>query len=143
MSLHAATGRYEARGWVHGMAAFIAMTSWQGEFDHDYFAQPAPDPAAFGMPAEEDGAREDPLLSDRSWAISSYQPRTSCAGCCQPSRRRTRSAQPAASRSCDIPRARRWKITCSAFSAPSRVSVRYCQSASGTAWRTSMPTCVW
>jgi hypothetical protein len=28
------------------MAAFIAMTSWQGEFTDDYFAQPAPDPAA-------------------------------------------------------------------------------------------------
>ena len=37
-------------------------------------AQPAPDPAAFGMPAEDDGGREDPLLSDRSWAVSSFRP---------------------------------------------------------------------
>ena len=65
---------YEAKGSGAGMAAFIAMTSWQGEFTDEYFAQPAPDPAAFGMPAEDDGSREDPLLSDRSWAISSYQP---------------------------------------------------------------------
>jgi hypothetical protein len=65
---------YEARGWGAGMAAFIAMTSWQGEFDDDYFAQPVPDPAAFGMPTEDDGAREDPLLSDRSWAVSSHRP---------------------------------------------------------------------
>jgi pimeloyl-ACP methyl ester carboxylesterase len=65
---------YEASGSSAGMAAFIAMTSWQREFTDDYFAQPAPDPAQFGMPAEDDGSRDDPLLSDRSWAISSYHP---------------------------------------------------------------------
>ena len=65
---------YEAKGPGAGMAAFIAMTSWRGEFTDDYFAQPAPDPAQFGMRAEDDGSRDDPLLSDRSWAISSYRP---------------------------------------------------------------------
>jgi hypothetical protein len=56
------------------MAAFIEMTSWRGEFPDDYFARPAADPAQAGMTAEDDGSREDPLLSDRSWAISSYRP---------------------------------------------------------------------
>ena len=65
---------YEAKGAGAGMAAFIAMTSWQGEFNDDYFAQPAADPAAFGMPTEDDGSRDDPLLSDRSWAVSGYRP---------------------------------------------------------------------
>ncbi|MFE4368462.1 alpha/beta fold hydrolase [Streptomyces sp. NPDC056835] len=65
---------YEEKGWGAGMAAFIVMTSWQGEFTDDYFAQPAPDPAAFGMPTEDDGSRDDPLLSDRSWAVSGYRP---------------------------------------------------------------------
>ena len=65
---------YEANGSSAGMAAFIAMASWRGEFTDEYFAQPAPDPAAFGMPTEDDGSRDDPLLSDRSWAISSYRP---------------------------------------------------------------------
>jgi pimeloyl-ACP methyl ester carboxylesterase len=65
---------YEARGSNAGMAAFIAMTSWQGEFTDEYFAQPAPDPAAFGMPTEDDGSRDSALLSDRSWAVSSYRP---------------------------------------------------------------------
>jgi pimeloyl-ACP methyl ester carboxylesterase len=64
---------YQDRGAGAGMAAFIMMTSWRGEFTDDYFAQPAPDPAAFGMPTADDGARDDPLLSDRSWAVSSYQ----------------------------------------------------------------------
>ncbi|HEY7485839.1 MAG TPA: alpha/beta hydrolase [Streptosporangiaceae bacterium] len=65
---------YEAKGSGAGMATFIMMTSWKGEFTDDYFAQPAPDPAAFGMPAEDDGSRDDPLLSDRSWPISGYRP---------------------------------------------------------------------
>jgi pimeloyl-ACP methyl ester carboxylesterase len=65
---------YEAKGSGAGMAAFVAMTSWQGEFTDDYFVQPAADPAQFGMPTDDDGARDDPLLSDRSWAISSYHP---------------------------------------------------------------------
>jgi pimeloyl-ACP methyl ester carboxylesterase len=65
---------YQAKGWGAGMATFIAMTSWHGEFTDDYFAQPQPDPAQFGLPSDDDGTRDDPLLSDRSWAISSYQP---------------------------------------------------------------------
>jgi pimeloyl-ACP methyl ester carboxylesterase len=65
---------YEAKGAGAGMAAFIAMTSWRGEFTDEYFAQPPPDPAAFGMPADDDGSRDDPLLSDRSWAVSGYRP---------------------------------------------------------------------
>jgi pimeloyl-ACP methyl ester carboxylesterase len=65
---------YEANGSGAGMAAFITMTSWHGEFTDEYFAQPAPDPAAFGMGTEDDGSRDDPLLSDRSWAVSSYRP---------------------------------------------------------------------
>jgi pimeloyl-ACP methyl ester carboxylesterase len=65
---------YEAKGSNAGMAAFIAMTSWRGEYSDDYFAQPTPDPAAFGMPSEDNGSRDDPLLSDRSWAVSGYRP---------------------------------------------------------------------
>ncbi|MGK5739318.1 alpha/beta fold hydrolase [Micromonospora sp. URMC 103] len=65
---------YEAKGFHAGMAAFIAMTSWRGEFTDDYFARPAPDPGQFGMPGDDDGSRDDPLLSDRSWAVSSYRP---------------------------------------------------------------------
>jgi pimeloyl-ACP methyl ester carboxylesterase len=65
---------YETGGRGYGMAAFIAMTSWRGEFSDEYFAQPAADPAMFGMPTEDDGTRDDPLLSGRSAAITSYLP---------------------------------------------------------------------
>jgi hypothetical protein len=30
---------YEAKGSNAGMAAFVAMTSWQGEFTEEYFTQ--------------------------------------------------------------------------------------------------------
>lgn len=65
---------YDTRGFGAGMAAFIGMTSWRGEFTDDYFARPAPDPAMFGMPTGDDGSRDDPLLSERSSAVTSYRP---------------------------------------------------------------------
>ncbi|WP_278264688.1 alpha/beta hydrolase [Nocardia sp. AG03] len=60
---------YAAKGFGAGMAAFIAMTSWPGEFTDDYFAAPVPDPAMFGLPVDDDGNRDDPLLSQRSRAV--------------------------------------------------------------------------
>jgi pimeloyl-ACP methyl ester carboxylesterase len=65
---------YEAEGRGAGMAAFMALASWQGEYTDEYFAQPVPDPVQFGLPAEDDGSRDDPLLSDRSWAVTDYRP---------------------------------------------------------------------
>lgn len=65
---------YARGGRNAGMAAFIAMTSWKGEFTEDYFERPAPNPAQFGMPTEDDGSRDDPLLSERSLAIIDYRP---------------------------------------------------------------------
>ena len=65
---------YDAAGHGAGMAAFIAMTSWRGEFTDDYFTRPAPDAAQFGLPTDDDGSRDDPLLSGRSEAVISYRP---------------------------------------------------------------------
>ena len=65
---------YATRGWGAGMAAFIVMSSWRGEFTDAFFAQPQPDPAQFGMPSADDGARDDPLLSERSSAVTAYRP---------------------------------------------------------------------
>jgi pimeloyl-ACP methyl ester carboxylesterase len=64
---------YEAKGRGAGLAAFLALTMWHGEFTDEYFAQPTPDPAMFGLPTEDDGSRDDPLLSERSWPVSSYE----------------------------------------------------------------------
>ncbi|RBY90174.1 alpha/beta hydrolase [Blastococcus sp. TBT05-19] len=65
---------YQDKGWGHGMAAFIALTSWSGEFTDDFLARPAPDPAAFGLPGDDDGNREDPLLSGVSDPVTAYRP---------------------------------------------------------------------
>ncbi|MFJ4173081.1 alpha/beta fold hydrolase [Microbacterium sp. NPDC089696] len=68
------TRAYQERGRGAGMAAFVAMTSWEGEVTQEFLARPLPDPAAFGMPADDDGTRDDPLLSERSWAVPLYVP---------------------------------------------------------------------
>jgi len=65
---------YLTKGRGAGMASFIAMTSWKGEFTEDYFARPSPDAAQFGLPSEDDGTRDDPVLSDRSLPIITYHP---------------------------------------------------------------------
>ncbi|MEO5982925.1 MAG: alpha/beta hydrolase [Pedococcus sp.] len=65
---------YRQGGYGAGMAAFIGLTSWSGEFTPEYAAQPAPDPAQLGMSAEDDGSRDDPLLSGASDAITAYRP---------------------------------------------------------------------
>jgi len=66
---------YRAGGFGRGMAAFIALTSWQGEFTEEYAAQPLPEPAQFGLPSEDDGSRNDPLLSGVANAITAYRPK--------------------------------------------------------------------
>jgi hypothetical protein len=65
---------YAAKGFGAGMAAFMATTMWHGEFTDEFFMQPLPDPAQFGLPAEDDASRGDPLLSDRSNAVTDYRP---------------------------------------------------------------------
>jgi pimeloyl-ACP methyl ester carboxylesterase len=53
---------YLREGQGAAMAKFIALVSRQGELTMDYLEQPAPDPAMFGLPTEDDGTRDDPLL---------------------------------------------------------------------------------
>ncbi|MBY5162040.1 alpha/beta fold hydrolase [Salsipaludibacter albus] len=64
---------YMARGWGHGMAHFIALTSQEGEFPDDWSDEPVPDPEMFGMPTADDGSRGDPLLSQDETGIPSHE----------------------------------------------------------------------
>jgi len=66
--------QYQEHGWGAGMAAFVAFTSWQGELTEEFFAAGPPDPAQFGMPTDDDGSRDDPLLSGASAAVTEYEP---------------------------------------------------------------------
>jgi pimeloyl-ACP methyl ester carboxylesterase len=65
---------YQQRGSNAGMAQFIALTAWRGEFTDEYAAQPPADPAMFGMPSDDDGSRDDPLLSGNGNGITSFRP---------------------------------------------------------------------
>ena len=49
-------------GFGAGMAKFMALVSHKGEIPADFAQRPAPDPAMFGMPTEDDGSRTDPLM---------------------------------------------------------------------------------
>jgi pimeloyl-ACP methyl ester carboxylesterase len=64
---------YQAGGVGRGMAQFIATTMWQGEFAEEFFVQPPADPAMFGLPTEDDGRRDDMLLSDRAATVPTYR----------------------------------------------------------------------
>ncbi|MEU4514937.1 alpha/beta hydrolase [Nonomuraea wenchangensis] len=53
---------YERDGFGPAMAQFITIVGLKGEIPADFADQPAPDPAMFGLPAEDDGSRDDALL---------------------------------------------------------------------------------
>ena len=64
---------YLRSGFGPAMAKFIALVSYQGPIPADYLDRPAPDPAAFGLPAQDDGARNDPLLGQNIVTCNYYQ----------------------------------------------------------------------
>jgi pimeloyl-ACP methyl ester carboxylesterase len=53
---------YAERGDGPAMAKFIPLVMFDGPLPDDYLAQPAPDPAMFGMSSEDDGTRTNPLV---------------------------------------------------------------------------------
>src|SRR5262245_46548084 len=53
---------YRRSGFGPAMAKFIAVVSYEGPLPDDYADRPDPDPAMFGLPAEDDGGRDDPLV---------------------------------------------------------------------------------
>jgi pimeloyl-ACP methyl ester carboxylesterase len=53
---------YQRVGSGPAMAKFIALVMYDGVLPADYLDRPAPDPAVFGMSAEDDGNRADPLM---------------------------------------------------------------------------------
>jgi pimeloyl-ACP methyl ester carboxylesterase len=65
---------YHREGYGPAMAKFIALVSHVGPLPADYLDRPAPDPAQFGMPTEDDGSRDDVLLSGNLKAQPLYAP---------------------------------------------------------------------
>jgi pimeloyl-ACP methyl ester carboxylesterase len=65
---------YQLRGFGPAMAQFILAVSHRGPMTAEFVAQPAPDPAMFGLPTEDDGNRTDPLLYQNIVTCTHYQP---------------------------------------------------------------------
>jgi pimeloyl-ACP methyl ester carboxylesterase len=65
---------YQRGGFGAGMAHFMAVTSHRGPYPDDFAQQPAPDPATFGMPTEDDGTRTDVMLAQNILTCTHYEP---------------------------------------------------------------------
>lgn len=64
---------YQGRGMGPAMAKFIALTSQEGPLPDSYANGPAPNPADFGLPTDDDGSRDDPLVGQNIRTCSAYQ----------------------------------------------------------------------
>jgi pimeloyl-ACP methyl ester carboxylesterase len=65
---------YMRSGFGAGFAKFITLLQHKGPLPADWLDQPAPDPAMFGMPTEDDGTRTDPLLGQNMISGTAYEP---------------------------------------------------------------------
>ncbi|MFI6674148.1 alpha/beta fold hydrolase [Kribbella sp. NPDC050470] len=61
-AVHDVRNTYERDGLGPGMAKFLILVMHSGEIPADWTDRPAPDPAQFGLPTDDDGSREDPML---------------------------------------------------------------------------------
>ena len=65
---------YLREGYGPAMAKFIALVSYPGPIPAGFADQPGPDPATFGLPTEDDGARDDALLRLNMPSCPAYRP---------------------------------------------------------------------
>jgi pimeloyl-ACP methyl ester carboxylesterase len=65
---------YQQKGFGHGMAQFIALVSLEGPIPPDFAGRPYPAPGDMGMPNEDDGFRDDPLLGQNMVTCTQYEP---------------------------------------------------------------------
>jgi pimeloyl-ACP methyl ester carboxylesterase len=65
---------YQRSGMGPAMAKFIAIVSHKGPITTEYLERPAPDPATFGLPTEDDGSRDDVLLGQNLLSCTHFEP---------------------------------------------------------------------
>jgi pimeloyl-ACP methyl ester carboxylesterase len=65
---------YKRRGGGWGMAHFMQVVMHRGPFTADDVAAEPPDPATFGMPADDDGRRNDLMLAHNVVWLTSFEP---------------------------------------------------------------------
>jgi hypothetical protein len=56
------------------MAKFIALAGHDGPLPEGYEQRPGPDPAGFGLPTQDDGRRDDPLVGLNMVSSSHFEP---------------------------------------------------------------------
>src|SRR5919106_2887094 len=64
---------YMRSGFGAGMAHFLALVTHKGPIPADFADRPAPDPAMFGLPIEDDGARNEPLMGQNIISCTHYE----------------------------------------------------------------------
>jgi pimeloyl-ACP methyl ester carboxylesterase len=64
---------YLRSGFGPAMAKFIALVMYEGPFPADYADRPAPSPADFGLPTQDDGSRDDPLVGQNMISCGHYR----------------------------------------------------------------------
>jgi pimeloyl-ACP methyl ester carboxylesterase len=64
---------YQRSGFGPAMAKFIALVSYEGPIPAGFADQPAPNPADFGLPAGDDGSRNDPLVGQNIISCTHYR----------------------------------------------------------------------
>jgi pimeloyl-ACP methyl ester carboxylesterase len=64
---------YQRSGLGPAMAKFITLAGHKGPIPADFADQPAANPADFGLPTEDDGSRNDPLLGQNIVSCTHYQ----------------------------------------------------------------------
>lgn len=64
---------YQRSGFGPAMAKFIMLVSQEGPIPAGFADRPAPDPAEFGLPAEDDGSRNDPLVGQNIISGNHYR----------------------------------------------------------------------
>jgi pimeloyl-ACP methyl ester carboxylesterase len=64
---------YQRSGLGPGMAKFIMLASHKGQIPADFAEKPAPDPAQFGLPTDDEGSRNDPLLGQNIVSGTHFQ----------------------------------------------------------------------
>ncbi len=65
---------YLRDGLGPAMAKFIVLVGYKGPIPADFSDGPAPDPAEFGLPAEDDGSRNDPLVGLNIVSCTHFEP---------------------------------------------------------------------
>jgi pimeloyl-ACP methyl ester carboxylesterase len=64
---------YQRSGLGPAMAKFMTLVSHKGPIPADFAAQPPPNPADFGLPTEDDGSRNEPLIGQNIISCTHYE----------------------------------------------------------------------